>query len=92
MLTLLDKETHVFLKTEKSFTTIAKRKRKGTYQVFTTIKLESSMADQMNELFESNLEVTRVNFIKGFLFIKLKEGSSYMHIVRAIKTVIYGVS
>lgn len=92
MITMLDKETHVFLKKEGSFTSISKRKIKGTHQVFTTDKLTSEMADQINCLFGANLEVVRVNFEKGFILIRLKQGGSYKDIVRSIKTVLYGES
>lgn len=89
---VIDKSTHVFLKDKESFTSISKRKFRGVYQVFTTIKLTSQMADQINELYSANLEVVRVNFKDGFLLIKLKEKSTYKHIVKAIKTVLYGES
>lgn len=89
---ILDKSTHVFLKEEDSFTSIAKKKFKGVYQVYTTKKLTSQMADQINDLYAANLEVVRINFKDGFLLIKLKEKSTYKHIVKAIKTVIYGKS
>lgn len=92
MMEIKDKSTHVFLKTEDNFTSIAKKKFKGVYQVFTTIKLTSQMADQINSLYSANLEVVRINFKDGFLLIKLKEKSTYKNIVKAIKTVIYGES
>lgn len=87
-----DKETHVFLESGDSFTSIAKQKIKGVHQVFTTEKLTSRMADQINKLYNANLEVTRVNFEKGFMFIKLKRKSTYKHIVEAVKTVLHGQS
>ena len=90
MITMLDKETHVFLKKEGSFTSISKRKNRGTHQVYTTEKLTSEMADQINSLFGANLEVVRVHFEKGFILIKLKPGGAYKNIVQAIKTVLYG--
>lgn len=86
----IDKETHVFLKDEDSFTSIAKRNCKGLHQVFTSIKLTYQMADQINNLFSANLEVKRINVEQGFLLIKLKRGSTYMSIVRAVKSVLYG--
>jgi len=88
----IEKETHVFLKTEDSFTSISKKKFKGVYQVYTTIKLTSQIADQINDLYRKNLEVIRINLKDGFLLIRLKEKSSYNHIVKAIKTVLYGQS
>ena len=88
----IDKETHVFLKDEKSFTSIAKRDCKGVHQVYTDKPLTYQMADQINNLFSANMEVKRVNVEKGFLLIKLKRGYTYMSIVRAIKSVLYGES
>lgn len=92
MLTELNKETHVFLKTDDSFTTISKRPTDENYQVFTTKELTTQMADDINKLYGANLEVTRINFDQGFLIIKLKKKSTYKHIVKAVKTVLYGKS
>lgn len=92
MLKELNKETHVFLKTENTFTTISKRPIKNKYQVFTTIKLTTQIADDINKLYSANLEVIRINFEQGFLIIKLKKKSSYKHIVKAVKSVLYGES
>jgi len=92
MLTELNKETHVFLKNDDSFTTISKRPTDENYQVFTTKKITSQMADDINSLYSANLEVTRINFDQGFLIIRLKNKSSYRHIVKAVKTVLYGKS
>lgn len=92
MLTQINKETHVFLKDEGSFTSISKRKMKGVYQVYTTKKITSLMADQIDQLFKANMRVQRINFDQGFILVKLLEGSSYHDIVRAIKTVLYGQS
>jgi hypothetical protein len=92
MLKELSKETYVFLKTKDSFTTIAKRPVDDKYQVFTTKKITSQMADDINNLYGANLEVTRINFDQGFLIIKLKNKSTYKHIVKAIKSVLYGKS
>lgn len=50
------------------------------------------MADDINNLYGANLEVTRINFDQGFLIIKLKNKSTYKHIVKAIKSVLYGKS
>ncbi|MEA4918119.1 hypothetical protein SDC9_136059 [bioreactor metagenome] len=87
-----EKETHVFLEDGRSFTSIAKKKFKGVYQVYTTIKLTGQMADQINDLYGAHLKVVRINFRDGFLLMKLKEKSTYRHIVKAIKTVLYGQS
>lgn len=92
MLKELSKETHVFLKTEDSFTAIAKRPVDNRYQVFTTKIITTHTADDINILYGANLEVTRINFEQGFLIIKLKSKSSYRHIVKAIKSVLYGKS
>lgn len=92
MLTQINKETHVFLKDEKSFTSISKRKMKGVYQVYTSLNITSQMADQIDQLFKSNLQVQRINFDQGFILVRLLDGSSYLDIVRAIKTVLYGQS
>lgn len=92
MLKELSKETHVFLKTEDSFTAIAKRPVDNRYQVFTTKIITTHIADDINLLYGANLEVTRINFEQGFLIIKLKSKSSYRHIVKAIKSVLYGKS
>ncbi|MDD2300457.1 MAG: hypothetical protein PHQ67_11235 [Fermentimonas sp.] len=92
MLTELNKGTHVFLKTDDSFTTISKHPVDENYQVFTTKKVTSRMADDINKLYRANLEVTRINFEQGFLIIRLKEKSTYRHIVKAVKTVLYGQS
>lgn len=91
-MTELDKGTHVFLKNAESFTSISKREIDGNYQVFTTEKISTQTADEINELFGANLEVTRLNFEQGFLIFRLKRKSTYKHIVKAIKTVIYGKS
>lgn len=91
-LTELEKSTYVFLKTKDSFTTISKRPVRNKYQVFTTKKITSRMADDINKLYRANLEVTRINFEQGFLIIRLKEKSTYRHIVKAVKTVLYGQS
>lgn len=88
----IDKETHVFLKETDSFTSIAKRKLKGVYQVYTNKKLTPEIADQIDNLFRANLEVRRINFDQGFILIKLHAGSTYHDIVRAIKTILYGES
>ncbi|MDD2245342.1 MAG: hypothetical protein PHR13_12140 [Dysgonamonadaceae bacterium] len=92
MLKELSKETHVFLKTEDSFTSISKRPRNNKYQVFTTKKITSQMGDDINNLYGANLEVTRINFDQGFIIIRLKNKSTYRHIVKAIKSVLYGKS
>lgn len=86
----LSKETHVFLKTEDSFTAIAKRPVNNKYQVFTNKKISARTADDINLLYGANLEVTRINFEQGFLIFRLKEKSTYRHIVKAIKSVLYG--
>src|SRR5690554_2147278 len=91
-LTELEKSTYVFLKTKDSFTTISKMPVRNKYQVFTTKKITSQMADDINRLYGANLEVTRINFDQGFLIIKLKNKSTYKHIVKAIKSVLYGKS
>jgi len=88
----LNKETHVFLKTEDSFTAIAKRPVNNKYQVFTTEKITTQLADDINKLYGANLEVTRINFDQGFIIIRLKNKSTYRHIVKAIKSVLYGKS
>lgn len=90
MLTQINKETHVFLKDENSFTSISKRKMKGVYQVYTSLAITSQMADQIDQLFKANLQVQRINFDQGFILVRLLDGSSYHDIVRAIKTVMYG--
>jgi len=89
MIKISNKETHVFIKDEQTFTSISKKKVANLHQIFTTKKLTSQMADQIDELYSANLEVTRLDFDKGFMFIRLKRGS-YRDVVRAIKTVLYG--
>lgn len=89
MITILNKETHVFIKNEKTFTAISKKKVHDQHQIFTTMKLTPQMADQIDQLYSANIEVNQVNLEKGFLFIRIKKGT-YRDIVRAVKTVLYG--
>ena len=86
--TILSKETHVFLKDEDSFTTVAKKPdSKGIYQVFTTRKLDAAHADEM-ELYKE-ITVERIDKERGFILIKLQKGYNYNSIVSAVKTILY---
>lgn len=86
----LNKETHVFIKTEDSFTSIEKKtSRKGLHQVFTTKKIKISDADAIESLYPFELTVERINTDKGFILIRVKNGTDYRKIVSAIKTVYY---
>jgi len=86
---IIDKETHVFIKDENSFTSVAKRPIKGKYQVFTNAKLSPYLADLI-EIVHPEITVKEINFEKGFLFLELNNKSNFNSIVEAIKKTIYG--
>lgn len=86
---IINKETHVFLKTEDSFTAISKRKTKGVYQAFTNLRLTPGIADTIERLFPE-LTVKEINFEKGFIFFKIAKEKDYRSIVQALKLVLYG--
>ena len=89
MITILNKETHVFLKDADSFTTVAKKPDvKGRYQVFTTKKLYTPYADDIERLYKE-ITVQRIDIERGFILIKLQKGYNYNSIVSAVKTVLY---
>ncbi len=86
---IINKETHVFLKSERSFTSISKRPVKGKYQLFTNEKLTPGIADTI-EMLWPEITVERINFEKGFMFFSLKKGYDYNSIVQALKLTLYG--
>ena len=89
MLKTIIKQTHVFVKDEKTFTSFPKNPKNGKIALFTSVKLLSRHADEINELFKNRLEVTRINFEKGFMYFKLKEKGSYLDIITAVKLVLH---
>lgn len=89
MLKVLIKQSHVFVKDEKTFTSFPKTQKNGKIALFTTVKLLSRHADAINYLFPNRLEVERINFEKGFMYIKLTYKGSYLDVIEAVKIVLY---